>query len=141
MREFAKCGSALLTLVCVGCATVPPRVPASADVWEQQGCFSQILPEPRELESSKLEGSVFTAGHSPSGFPIPVAVVYARRVPDGKMMTADVDYDGRFAMPDLQEGLYELGICANGWIPWRGTVRIRRDGPSESLALPLELGM
>ena len=141
VRKLSKCGSAVLTLVCVGCASVPARAPRSADIWEQQGCFSQILPDSRQLESSKLEGSVFTAGYSPSEFPIPVAVVYARRWPDGKVMTVDVDKDGRFVMPDVPEGLYELGVCANGWKPWRGTVRIRRDGPSGRLALPLELGM
>ncbi len=134
-------GSAVLTLVCVGCASAPPRhVSWDRVFWEQHACFAHVLPDRGHLESSKLEGSVFTAGHSPTEFPVAGAVVYARSGLSERVMTADVDQDGRFVVPDVPEGLYELGVCANGWTPWRGTVRIRRDAPTRSLDLPLELG-
>ena len=136
------CGSTLLTLMCVGCASAPPgHVGWERVFWEQQACFAHVPPGQRYLESSKLEGSVFTAGYSAAEFPVAVAVVYVRRWANGKVTTADVDQDGRFAVPDAPEGLYELGVCANGWTPWRGTVRLRRDAPTGALELPLELGM
>jgi hypothetical protein len=137
---LARCVSAVLALVCVGCASAPRRAPSSADIWERLGCFSHVVSESREVDSSILEGTVFTAGYRPSEFPVPVAVLYARRLPDSKVLTVEVDAEGRFAVPDLAEGQYEIGVCANGWKPWRGRVRIHRDGPKGGLALPLELG-
>ena len=118
---------------------MPRRVPASQDVWDRTVCFSHAVPGAEEQESSGLEGSVFTAGYSSSDFPVPVAIVYARRVPDGPVLSVGVDSDGHFTLP-AAEGVYDLGVCANGWKPWRGTVRVRRNGPKAGLFLALELG-
>ncbi len=105
-----------------------------------KGASSQLRADPREMEASRLQGVVFTAGYGPSDFPVPVAVVYARREPDGEMLRADVDQEGRFVVPDVAEGLYEIGVCANGWKPWRGSVRVRGDSPNRGLDVPLDLG-
>ncbi len=142
VRRLTCGGLAVLTLLGVACRSAPRTVPSTErELREQHGCFAHAVPDRRHLESSRLEGAVFTAGYSPAEFPIPVAVVYVRRSPDGKVMSADADQNGRFVIPDAPDGVYELGVCANGWNPWRGTVRVRRDGPTVILALPLELGM
>ena len=139
-RRISQCGVAVVGLAWVSCATVPTRGPSSADVWQRQGCFSQLRGDPRELEASSLQGVVFTAGYRVSEFPVPVAVVYARRRPNGELLRVEVGPEGQFVLPDAPEGLYEVGVCANGWKPWRGTVRVRRDSSHEGLDLPLELG-
>jgi hypothetical protein len=128
-------------LACLGCASAPtPQVSWDRVFWEQHTCFADVLPARRHLESTKLEGTVFTSGYTAAGYPVAGAVIYARRPPNGKVLTAETDQDGRFALPDVPEGVYELGVCANGWTPWRGTVRIGPEGPSEALELPLEQG-
>src|SRR5512147_1594174 len=84
VRARSGWGAAIVAVVLGGCASVPRHVPASQDVWDRIVCFADVVPDTHERESSGLEGSVFTAGYGSSEFPVPVAVVYARRAPDGK---------------------------------------------------------
>lgn len=109
------------------------------ELWREQQCFAHELPPWRHLEASVLSGDVFTAGSTVGEWPIPVAVVFARQWSRGSVTRAAVNQQGRFSIPELQSGLYEVAVCAEGWNPWRGTVRIRRGAPS-SVAFPLALG-
>jgi hypothetical protein len=139
--RLVKGGSAVVMLACLGCASAPTRrVGWDRIFWEQHTCFADVLPDGRHLASTGLEGTVFTSGYSAASYPVAGAVVYARRPPAGEVLTAETDEDGRFALPDTPAGVYELGVCANGWAPWRGTVRIAPDGPPDALELPLEEG-
>jgi hypothetical protein len=87
-----------------------------------------------------MAGMVFTAGSTMQKWPIPTAFVFVRRWPNGPVLRSLVDKGGHFAMPELGGGTYEVAVCANGWNPWRGTVRLHRGAAPDALTFPLELG-
>jgi Carboxypeptidase regulatory-like domain len=143
MRGPRRRGSMALGVLVgvVACASAPPKEPSGGrELWREQRCFAHMLPEWRHLEASALAGAVFTSGSSPAEWPIPIAVVFARRWPRGRVIRAQVDEKGQFAIPQLQNGTYEVAVCADGWNPWRGTVRLVNGPAPRTLAFPLDLG-
>ena len=124
-----------------GCATLSPKEPsAERQLWSEERCFAHVVPDWRSIEASELKGVVFTASSTPAEWPIPVAVVFARSWPRGAVIRTQVDENGRFSVPQLREGTYEVAVCADGWNPWRGTVRLTRRARHTALSFPLELG-
>ena len=55
-------------------------------------------------------------------------------------MRVEVNERGEFSIPQLPDGSYEIAVCADGWNPWRGTVRLTLGAGPETLTFPLELG-
>ena len=132
----------LMLLGAVACVSAPPRSPRGrTELWEDQRCFAHILPEWRNVEAFALEGVVFTEGSTPTEFPIPVATVFVRPWPTGSVTRSQVNANGYFSVPGLRSGTYEIAVCAEGWNPWRGTVRLSRRAPRAVLPFPLEIGM
>jgi hypothetical protein len=125
----------------LACASLPAEPAIDAQLWKQQGCFAHILPDWRHLQTSRLAGSVFTQGQTRAEGPIPSAVVFAREWPNGTLRRAQVDTNGDFAFPDVATGIYEVAICAMGWNPWRGTVRVAGGVRATRLDFPLTLGI
>jgi hypothetical protein len=72
--------------------------------------------------------------------PYPNAVVYARRWPSGGISETRTDANGRFSFAEARSGTFEVAVCASGWNPWRGTVRISADARIMSGDFIIELG-
>lgn len=141
LRRLASLGLISCLLLLTGCASLPPKEPSSGhQLWQEQKCFAHMLPEWRHLESAGFRGVVFTAGSTVDEWPVSNAVVYARLWPDGRVVRTEVDGRGKFDALTFRDGLYEVAVCADGWNPWRGTVRITNHAALKSLSFPLDLG-
>jgi hypothetical protein len=98
-----------------------------------------MLPDWRHQDLRELGGTVWTGGTAMRE-PYPDAVVYARRWPTGKIMETRTDEKGRFLFAGATSGTFEVAVCAMGWNPWRGTVRVAASSPSTPGDFTIELG-
>jgi carboxypeptidase family protein len=143
MKRFSTSGRVWIVaaMTTFGCASVPrPQVldlsePTNrTELWQKVGCPSHILPDWRAIELTELSGqAVDRAG------PLAGVFVYARPWPDGKVIRTTTDDLGRFRLK-VPIGVYEVAICASGWNPWRGAVRVSPQG-FRNFTFELELGV
>ena len=89
-------------------------------------------PLPAQVAVATLSGSVTTT----SGVPVPSAKVSARNLNTGVFKEAQADSLGRFSLPDLEPGSYEILIRAEGFAPKMSNVTVIA-GESQNLRFAL----
>ena len=102
--------------------------PAGRPFWEENGCSAHSQPQwhPAEkMEGSQLSGWVTWTPSDGEVRGVPDAVAYVRRWPRGETVRVAADANGEFLVPNIADGLFEVAVCADGWNPWWGTVRVR----------------
>jgi hypothetical protein len=128
----------ITSLALVACTATLREPRADRQLWHRSGCFAHMVPEWRVLTLPALAGVARSAGTGVHD-PLPGAAVYARRWTGVAVMETTTDAHGRFHL-GVPPGDYEVAVCASGWNPWRGAVRVT-GRPSQAVAeFPLELG-
>jgi len=76
----------------------------------------------------------------PQSAPVPGATVTVRRAETGTTWTSASDTDGRFSIPMLPPGTYNVDVLLDGFAPWRVDAITLRVGQDQQLEVELRLG-
>ena len=128
---------ALAALTFAGCAAALTEPPLDQQLWRRNDCFAHMMPDWRVLTLPALAGVAHNASDPED--PLPGVIVYARQWNAETMKHTTTDAEGRSELT-VPPGDYEVALCAAGWNPWRGAVRVTGGRPHGVARFPLQIG-